>query len=300
MMIMGIDPTKGTLPREALADADRALECADWSALSTPGDLSHGKDPHRVRSLITQVHSAVFDGDKSPAQSGDKSPHSKRAIRFATASLALLVLLAAGCASRSPRHPSAAPGSSYRPSNVYRASSKLPSQIRRVAVLPVSVEPGDWPADEGRTQMEPVLYAALGKIKAFELAVISPEQVRQWTGKGSWSAAEILPADFFQRLQEAVGCEAVLFCHLRPYHAYKPLVIGWTFQLVDVRAKSILWSVDEIFDSSEAPVAKAAEAYGREHLEGTSSRGDSSSILNSPSQFSQYTLSALLATLPTR
>jgi len=218
-------------------------------------------------------------------------------LQFATG---LLVLWAAGCASRSSQHSSVSSGSSYRPSNVYRASAKLPPQIHRVAILPVSIEAGDWPAEEGRAQMEPALHAALGRIKAFELAVISSEQVQRWTGKASWNVAERLPADFFEHLQEAVGCEAVLFSHLRPYHAYKPLVIGWTFQLVDVQAKSILWSVDEVFDSSEAPVAKAAQAYGRQHLEEGNHREDASSILSSPTQFSQYTLSAVLETLPTR
>src|SRR5207248_2969270 len=54
----------GPITPGALPQGSGAVECADSSALSAPGDLSPGKG------------APVIDGDKSPAQSGDKSPHS--------------------------------------------------------------------------------------------------------------------------------------------------------------------------------------------------------------------------------
>ena len=209
--------------------------------------------------------------------------------------VAFLTLLCSGCLFRKS---SAAKTPSFRPSNVYRAGQKLPAEIRRVAVLPVSIEYGDWQAEESLKQLEPVLHTELGKRKRFELIMVAPEQLRQWTGKGCWSAEEKLPIDLFERLQEALGCDATLFSQLRPYHAYKPLVVGWNFKLVGAKNKSILWSADEVFDASEQTVANAAEDYYKGQAAGPAK--DPSSVLMSPRRFSQFTLSAVLGTLPER
>ena len=132
------------------------------------------------------------------------------------------------------------------------------------------------------------------------LRPLHPLLPRQWTSKARWGAEEKLPSDFFERLQNALGCDAVLFARLQPYHAYRPLVVGWNLKLVEAKAKSVLWAADEVFDASEVRVAKAAESYSRDHVEAVRPLADSSSILSSPRRFSQYTLSALLTTLPER
>jgi len=223
--------------------------------------------------------------------------NSGQLLRLIVPSLAAVWFLA-GCATgplaRSPAGPV------YQPNNVYRASARMPPQIRRVAVLPMSVEANEWQADAGRTQMQRVLNEELGKARTFELVLVSPEQLAGWTGRTSWRAEEKLPPDFLERLQEALACDAVLFCHLRPYHAYQPLVIGWNFKLVDGRFRSIVWSADEVFDASEVAVANAARKYCQGRAEAARSWADAESVLMSPRRFGQYTLSALLTTLPER
>ncbi len=209
-----------------------------------------------------------------------------------------LAFLFTGCAWPNFTHHAAAPVT--QPRNFYRSARYIPVQIRRLAVLPVTVEAADWQAEEGRTELEPVLFAELGKVNAFELVPVTPNQLREWTGKARWNAQEKLPADFFEHLQNALSCDAVLFSHLRPYRAYKPLVLGWNLKIVETKDKSVLWAADEVFDASEAVIARAAESYCREHVENVKPLADSSNILNSPRRFSQYTLSALLATLPER
>ena len=208
------------------------------------------------------------------------------------------VWLLTGCATgplaRSPVGPV------YQPNNVYRASVRMPPQIRRVAVLPVSVEASDWQADAGREQMQPVLNEELGKARMFELLYVSPEQLAGWTGRTSWRAEEKLPPKFLEQLQDALACDAVLFCHMRPYHSYQPLVIGWNFKLVDSRLRSIVWSADEVFDAGEVAVANAARKYHQRRGETTRSWADTESVLMSPRRFGQYTLNALLTTLPER
>jgi hypothetical protein len=209
--------------------------------------------------------------------------------------LCALLVIASGCATS--RQSPAGFDTGYQPNNVYRANIRLPLDVRRVAVLPVSVEAGDWQADAGRTLLESVLLSELAKCKTFETVLVSPEQMKSWTHRASWRADEALPAELLNQVRQTTGCDAILFAHLRPYHAYEPLVIGWNLKLAEARSGAILWSADEVFDAAEIPVARTAVAYQRRHVK---SAGDASEILSSPRLFGQYTLSALLATLPSR
>lgn len=209
-----------------------------------------------------------------------------------------MIGLLAGCA-RWPMANSPV-AATYQPNNYYRSGVHMPASIRRVSVLPMNIEVEDWQADHGRAQLEPVLIEELGKAKLFELVLVPPEQLRTWTGRTSWRADEVLPPDFLERLQQTLGSDAVLFSHLRSFHSYQPLVIGWTFKLVDSRTGLVLWSADEVFDASEAAVACAARKYHRGRGDLSRSWSDTASVLGSPRRFGQYTLSALLATLPER
>ncbi len=192
-------------------------------------------------------------------------------------------------------------GPAFQPANVYRLTPQLPSAVRRVAVLPTSVADEDWLAAAGRAQLEPVLYTELGKANRFELIAVSAQQLLDWTGRGSWKAEDKLPGDLLGRVRESLGCDAVLFSHLRLFHAYKPLVIGWNFKLADCRSGQILWAADEVFDAADPTVARAAERYGQSHGEEWRPwGGEAGTILSSPRRFGQYTVSALLASLPKR
>src|SRR5262245_40750525 len=56
---------------------ERVLECGDLSPLSPLDRLGDLAEPPHSGSSQSQ-HVSDPDGDKSPAQSGDKSPHSKK------------------------------------------------------------------------------------------------------------------------------------------------------------------------------------------------------------------------------
>src|SRR5262245_29486399 len=56
---------------------ERVLECGDLSPLSPLDRLVDQAEPPQSGSSQSQ-HVSDPDGDKSPAQSGDKSPHSKK------------------------------------------------------------------------------------------------------------------------------------------------------------------------------------------------------------------------------
>ena len=191
-------------------------------------------------------------------------------------------------------------GPIYQPSNIYRSTLTMPPQVRRVAVLPVTFQARDWGADAGRPEVEPILHGELSKTKVFEVVIVTPEQLLAWSGRAAWRADEVLPVDFFERARKSTGCDAVLFAHLRPYHAYRPMSIGWNLKLVETHTKGVLWAADELFDASQPAVIRAAEQYWDGHHDGSRPSAEAEAILNSPRRFSQYTLCALLATLPQR
>src|SRR5688572_28850717 len=85
---------------------------------------------------------------------------------------------------------------SYQPSNVYRAEANLSSEIKRVAVLPLTTLNDDSAMEFGREALWPVLVAELGRTRQFELVSVSPDELRLLTGRNSWSGEEKLPIDF--------------------------------------------------------------------------------------------------------
>ena len=217
--------------------------------------------------------------------------------------LAAVLLLAGcwgtGCKSYIADHDMVV-GPSYKPSNVYRASAVMPQNVRRVAVLPLTSTLLDAASAEGREALEPVLSAELSKTKAFEVIPLTAAQMVTLAGKARWSAEEMLPTNLVKNIRETVGCDALLFAKLTQFRAYPPIAIGWNLKLVECQENRILWSVDEVFDSGDGAVVNAARRYYHEYLNQPEPLGDSQSILSSPRRFGQYTLQAVLATLPAR
>jgi hypothetical protein len=201
-------------------------------------------------------------------------------------------------------------GPRYHPSNIYRRADILPPQIRRVAVLPVSKTGSSAYMQIGVETLEPLLYAELEKCKRFEVIPVPLDQLRQWAGKTEWRTDEPLPPDFLARIGQGTGCDAVMFCQLTRCAPYPPIAVGWKFCLVAVplpgtnsaagMKDQIIWAADEVLDAGEPGVANAARDYYGDHLRNETPSADSSTILSSPARFGQYTLAALLETLPFR
>jgi hypothetical protein len=211
----------------------------------------------------------------------------------------LPALLAAGCASHSFDVAHVA-DIRYQPSNVYRKSKILDPQLKRVALLPITTVSSTETFIAGAQLLQPFVAAELEKAKRFDLVIILPEQLRQWTGQAAWRDDEALPPDFFSRLREGCGCDAVFFAQLTRYYPYQPVAVGWKLSLVEVQGNQIVWKADELFDAGDTIVANAARHYSSEHVHIEGPADDPAAILGSPSRFGQYSLSALLATLPER
>ena len=209
-------------------------------------------------------------------------------------------LLGAGCHTARIDADTSKPAPANSALNVYRVNARLPAQIRRVAVLPLVADFADPDASAGQADLEPILHSELQKRRTFELTFVSAERLQHSTGQRYWTAEEPLPADFFQRLRHELGCDAVLFCRLTRYRAYVPLEIGWNLKLVDSEEPRIRWSVDETFDAGEPQVASSACKYSSLYFAEGRLLAQAGSILLSPRRFGQYSLDAMLATLPTR
>ncbi|MBM3881355.1 MAG: hypothetical protein FJ387_16785 [Verrucomicrobia bacterium] len=210
-----------------------------------------------------------------------------------------MAVLLAGCSSP-PRGGDWVIGPEYRPSNVLCRTPYLSRELRRVAVLPMTVGRDDAQLEAGRAVLEPILWQELSKQKRFELCAVSGAQLQLWTGKRAWSADEPLPADLLGRLRTELGCDAVLFSRLTNYRAYPPLIVGWHFQLVDEQQPPVIWAVDEVLDAGESAVANGARRYYQRHLQDNRPLADSHGVLSSPRRFGQYAASTLFATLPGR
>jgi hypothetical protein len=187
--------------------------------------------------------------------------------------------------------------------NFHRTSERLPGDVRRVAVLPLTCDGARAVVAEGRDALEPVLRTELGKTRRFELVVVSPDTLRRLTGRNQWAADEALPADFFQALRAETGCDAVLFSRLTEFRPYPPLAVGWRLHLVDCRGaeeKEIWWAVDEVFDAGKDEVAAAAVRFHDQFAKSGQPFADTRTVLRSPRGFGQYAAATALGTMPWR
>lgn len=216
----------------------------------------------------------------------------------ATVWLMTTLTFLSGCKTASLSDP--VTGSGYQPKNYYRSLGQLPVNIRRVAVLPTTCDGHISDVQHGRDLLEPVIAEELAKTKKFEVIVVTPDQLRAWTGRNSWRAEESLPADFLKTLKRALECDAVLFGRLSQYRAYPPLTVGFSFKLADVHTGDFLWAADEVFDSSEPSVVNSARRYQLMREQLPASLADSRSILTSPGSFGRYAANSVFQTLPAR
>jgi hypothetical protein len=218
-----------------------------------------------------------------------------RVLRTCTAAV---LLLGAGCASKPLALPEVGPR--FVPSNVYKAVQKLPPDLRRVAVLPLTVHGEDRAATERIGILSAIFDEELQKLRRFEVVTVSEADLRRWIGRPRVSASETLPPDLLARIRTNLVADGVLFVRVHSFRPYPPVSLGWDARLVTVSTGQTLWSIDEAFDAGQADVARAARDYFRDHHTGPSELADPQADLRSPAHFTRYAAQAALATLPAR
>ncbi len=205
-----------------------------------------------------------------------------------------LAILLTGCASL----PLAglAGGPAYVPTNVH-GPAQWPLAMRRVAVLPVHDATGRL-TPEFTAAYDPIWLQALDHSHRAEFVVLDRRTLASWTGRETLASTDALPAGLLEHLARETGAEAVIFLDLTHCAAYPPLGLGFRAKLVVLPATDILWAADELFDSADAAVTRAAEAFGHRNARGP---GDpASAVLKSPSTFAAYAFQAVTDLLPPR
>jgi hypothetical protein len=210
----------------------------------------------------------------------------------------LTAWLTAGCAGR-PIESLHIADILYKPSNIYPGTNTiLDPGVKRVAVLPITTVLDTETFKNGAELLQQFLGPELTKTKRFDLVIVTSEELREWTGQTTWRADEPLPLNFFAELREGCGCDAVFFAQLSRFNPYLPVAVGWKLALCQPDQPRPIWAADEVFDAGDAPVANAARRYSGQHAHIDGPLDDPAAILGSPSRFGQYSLSALLNTLP--
>jgi hypothetical protein len=201
-----------------------------------------------------------------------------------------------GCASpRASQNPSS---ESQPRGNVFTWSPILPADLRRVVVLPLTYAGSDFEGTQGRDALDPIVQAELIKTERFEVVRVSPEMLREKTGKDGWRADETLPFDLFEWLRVGFSAEAVFFSELTVYHSGPPVAVGWRMQLVDLRSRCTLWATDEFLNSKDYSSQNQAEKLMRQLLTPSNPGPDDWVLRNSPRRFGQFTAAKVLTTLP--
>lgn len=211
-----------------------------------------------------------------------------------------MVLLSASLGCRSVHKEDLTFPKAYQPGNFQRTLEKLPSHLRRVAVLPLTCDDAQSENTAGRDTLEPLLLEELSRTRRFEVVAVSPERLQEWTGRRSWNAEDILPQGFLDLLHQRTDCDAVLFARLTQFKAYPPLVIGWRMRLADCRQTTSIWTIDEVFNAGDGPVATAARRYQQQLEPTTAHLPPAGGIVISPRRFGRYSLDAVFTTLPSR
>jgi hypothetical protein len=191
-------------------------------------------------------------------------------------------------------------GSPYQPNNIFIAAPRLPGDLKRVAVLPLSCAGRQTDLAEGRDALGPVLIAELIKVKKFEVVPVPPGELSRLTGRMVWTSEEVLPAGLLGLLEKEYACDAVLFCELTEFRAYAPLAVGWRLKLVDVRSQKTIWAGDEHYDAGNPAVIAGARLYQRREQVAPGDNSGDWLAINSPRRFGQYSVDSLLGTLPAR
>ena len=213
--------------------------------------------------------------------------------------LAIVGILSSGCETPGPFSDVVA-GPGYTPKNSWTSTPRIESTLRRLAILPTSSPVETMTFESGRILLNGVLRSELARTRSFELVVVSPAQLKRWTGREDWLSTEALPPNFAQEVLERSGCDAILLNELTDYRPYPPLAVGWRLKLVEGTNAIVRWSVDELFDSGQPRVANSARRFYQTNLVAAGALADSRGVLESPERFARYATAAALSTLPPR
>ena len=208
--------------------------------------------------------------------------------------LGVALVLLSGCQSVEPRLALVQP---YRPQNYRVARTADWEDVNRVVLLPISSNCRCPELSSVEDRFDETILSELVKARGFQVVPVSRRELNAHYGKRNWSPGESIPSDFFDFMKSSYAADAVAFVGLTEYQSFPQLILGWHGSIVATESKTLLWEINEVFDSGDREVAAAAERYAFRSLMGAKSAGLVASVLNSPSQYAQFTLDAIFRTL---
>ena len=184
----------------------------------------------------------------------------------------------------------------FSPTNIYPVE-RLPLNFTRVALLPCYY--GD-PDSQILSFCDPIFLQELSQERIFEIVQISPDELRNLTGKSRVSSTQNLPANFLRIIESNTGAQGVLFVDLDSYKPFRPMSIGVRSKLVDLKTGEFMWAIDETFDAGHANVVVGAAQFQESSQVRALSARTNGSVLHSPRIFTKYVASTIFSTLPKR
>lgn len=210
--------------------------------------------------------------------------------------LAALLITLGGCSMLKKHDDPTRVGPFVGISNVYQPAG-LPANLQRVAVLPLVPGRGNRDAERGVPLIKQVFAEEFSRARVFDVVIVSPRHLGQTTGVNALHADSPLPIEFVENIRRSTACEAILFAELTTYRAYPPIAIGWKLHLFDLQTEQLIWAVDEVFDTGQAPVANALRRHMRENLSPNNVAPTEIIVLDSPRELARFSLGALISTI---
>lgn len=173
----------------------------------------------------------------------------------------------------------------------------MPSEVRRVAVLPVAGLEGLPP--DTVAAVESAVQGALLAEGRFETVAVDAALVRALAGKPTVNSGELLPPTLLERVARETGAEAVLFVDVTLYRPYAPMALGVRAKLARCDdARALLWAFDTLYDVRDPAVGNSARRHAAGGRDAIVDAGPSA--LQSPGRFAAYVFSDVFGTLPKR
>ncbi len=216
--------------------------------------------------------------------------------------LAALALGLSGCAKLPIKRDGAKAGPFFTPVNVTAASPRLPADIRRVLLLPISADGLAIP-EENLSRLDAAFLAELNRTARFEVVTLTRDELARITGSRQLNSTSPLPPAFIDRLfniYNPYAADAVLFVDLTAWSAYPPLAIGIRTRLAPIRESQILWAADNNFSAADPAVANSARRHALSLSKSSGPTDLSHTILQNPTRFASYAAAATFETLPLR
>ena len=216
--------------------------------------------------------------------------------------LAALVLGHFGCAQLPVKRDGAKSGPFFTPANVTTNAPRLPADIRRVLLLPISADGLGIP-EENLARLDAAFLTELNRAARFEVVTLTRDELAHVTGSRQLNSTSPLPPGFIDRLfniYNQYAADAALFVDLTAWSPYPPLTIGIRTRLAPIRESQILWAADNNFSAADPAVANSARRHALSLAKSSGPTDLSHTILQNPTRFASYAAAATFETLPPR